>query len=167
MKRQNTAAYLVVVLILAGCAGQKQAGVPLSLPEGVIYESQDDVEFQSFRWGEDEAMALFMMSPHPAGLSQDMVDVMANSKAVSGLETELLTIEGVNTLDREDRALASGRFSGKEIVFTLEMSDGKTVYQAMYILWDGTRLWQGQLTGAQPRDFDMVRAILESFKSVW
>jgi len=155
---------VLLVLLMAGCTSQKQDGVPLILPEGVIHESQDDVELQLFRWGEGEAMALFMMSPHPAGLNRAMVDVMANSEAVSGLETELLKIEGVSTLDRDDGDIASGQFAGKEILFTLEMSDGKTVYQAMYILWDGTRLWQGQLTGSQPKDLDMVRVLLGAMK---
>jgi len=42
------------------------------------------------------------------------------------------------------------------------MNDGKTVCQTMHILWDGARLWQGQLTGITEDDLMMVETILKS-----
>ena len=42
------------------------------------------------------------------------------------------------------------------------MTDGTAVYQCVYVLSDGNRLWQGQLTGSQREDLAMVRSILKS-----
>ena len=109
-------------------------------------------------------MSLFMMSPHPAGLSRSMIDKMASDTAAK-LEPELEKIEGVVSLKREEADISAGEYSGKEIIFIVAMSDGKTAYQCMYLLWDGNRLWQGQLTGSRKEDLAMVRTILESKKS--
>ena len=160
---KTTFPFAIVALLIAGCAGRDKNEAPFVLPEGVRYESQDDIGFQSFRWGTDDAAAVFMMSPHPAGLSREMVDKMA-SDTVSQLEPELRKIEGVDTLERSALDISAGEFTGKAITFTLGMSDGKTVYQSVYVLWDGSRLWQGQMTGSHPKDLGMVRSILESMR---
>ena len=152
---------VVGAMLVFGCASRKQTVAPFPLPEGVVYEAQDDIGFRSFRWGADDAMALFMMSPHPAGLSRDMVDKMASDTA-SKAEPEFRKIEGVDTLKKEAADISAGDFTGKEVVFTVGMSDGKTICQSLYVLWDGSRLWQGQMTGSRPEDLQMVRSILDS-----
>jgi len=68
---KNTVPFVIVALLMIGCVGHKHSATPFDLPEGVVYESQDDIGFQSFRWGTNDSTALFMMSPHPAGLSTE------------------------------------------------------------------------------------------------
>jgi len=133
---------------------------PLDLPAGVIHESEDEIGFHSFHWGTKDTAAVFMMSPHPAGLSLEMMDQMA-SDAAAQLEPALRKIEGVQNIQQEFRDIRAGEFSGKEICCTLRMSDGQTIYQSMYILWDGTQVWQGQLTGSKEEDRERVRSILK------
>lgn len=140
---------------------QNETVAPFDLPAGVVHETEDDIEFHSFRWGTNDITGLFMMSPHPAGLSREMVDKMA-SDAAPQVESAMREIEGVEGLSTETRDFTAGDFTGKAIICKLRMTDGKTVYQTMHILWDGTRFWQGQLTGTKEDDLTMVRTILKS-----
>ena len=158
---KNTIYILVVALCVAGCAKQNSTVSSFDLPAGVIYETEDDIEFHSFRWGTNDTTALFMMSPHPAGLNRAMVDKMA-SDAVPKVKSAMRGVEGVEYLNMETHDFTAGDFTGKAIICRLSMTDGKTVYQTMHILWDGTRLWQGQLTGTTEDDLAMVQTILES-----
>ena len=158
---KNALRLVAAALCLVGCARHGNGVASFDLPPGVIHETTRDIEFHSFRWGTNDTMALFMMSPHPAGLNRAMVEKIA-SDAASQLEPAMRKIEGVEDLSTETRDFAAGDFTGKEIVCKLRMKDGKTVYQAMHILWDGTRLWQGQLTGTKEDDLEMVERILRS-----
>ena len=148
-------------LCLVGCARHGNVAATFDLPPGVIHETSRDIDFHSFRWGTNDTMALFMMSPHPAGLNHAMFGKMA-SDAASQLEPAMRKLEGVENLSTETRDFTAGDFTGKEIICRLRMKDGKTVYQTMHILWDGTRLWQGQLTGTKEDDLAMVQRILRS-----
>ncbi len=159
--------HAVLVLILGalvlGCAQQRVAPPPFDLPSGVIYETDDRIEFHAFRWGTDDATALFIMSPHPAGLNRAMVDKMAES-ARPELVAAMRNVEGVAEVETTKGEISAGDFTGRTIFCKLKMDDGKTVYQTMHILWDGSRLWHGQLTGTTEDDLRMVEAILKSMK---
>lgn len=160
---KNIALVLLIGLLAGGCSNHDDKVARFDPPAGVTYEAHNDVEFHSFHWGTNDTTAVFGMFPHPAGLNQAMVDKMAND-AGSQLEPELRKIEGVETLEKETVEISAGAFTGKEIRATLSMADGETIYQSMYLLWDGSRLWMGQLTGSTGDDLAMVRTILESKK---
>ena len=101
------------------------------------------------------------MSPHPAGLNRAMVDKMTED-ARSQVVAAMRAVEDVVEVETTTDDISAGDFTGKAIVCKLRMSDGKTVYQTMHILWDGSRLWQGQLTGTTKDDLKMVETILKS-----
>jgi len=161
----KTASLILMILTVAsGCATQRAAMSPFDLPPGVTYEVDESTDYRSFRWGTDDTMALFMMFPHPAGLDRAMVDKMAED-AESQLPAAMRGIEGSTRMETTTRAVSAGAFTGKAIVCKLTMDDGKTVYQTMHILWDGNRLWQGQLSGTTEDDLKMVETILKSRRS--
>jgi len=148
---------IIGMLFFNGCMFQK-----IDLPKGVIYEFKKEIEFHSFRWNGNSA--LFMISPHPAGLNYSMIDEMSNDTAKQ-LEPELKKIDGVRGIKKEINEISAGKFMGKEVVFILDMSDGTTIYQVVYLLWDNRRVWQGQFTGTQGEDLKMVHEILKSMKN--
>ncbi len=152
-----------IAILLAGCAQQDVVLPAFELPMGVTYETEPDVEFHSFRWGTTNgiSMGLFMMSPHPVGLNADTLAGFAKD-VVPQLEKDLWAIDGITNLTKETREFSAGDFSGQEIIFIVNMSDGSTTYQTMHILGDGFRGWLGQMSGTGEDDLVMVRTILKS-----
>jgi len=90
-----------------------------------------------------------------------MVDKMAND-AIPTIETAMREVEGIDNISTETHDFRAGDFTGKVITCTVNMTNGKTVYQTMHILWDGHRLWQSQLTGNTEDDLEMAERILNS-----
>jgi len=157
----KTLPILMILVLGFGCAQQHPVTPPFDLPPGVTYETDENIEFHSFRWGTNETTALFMMSPHPAGLSYAMVDKMIEDARPMVIQA-MREVEGVDEVDTTTRNITAGDFTGKAIVCELGMADGKTVRQTMHIVWDGNRLWQGQLTGTTEDDLKTVETILKS-----
>ncbi|MDD2240573.1 MAG: hypothetical protein PHI93_07930 [Kiritimatiellae bacterium] len=152
---------LIIAICVSSCTKPKPTESPFVLPAGVTYETEGDIEFHAFHWGSNATAAVFMIYPHPAGLNYAMVDKMA-SDSIPTLEAAMREVEGVDNLNTETHDFKAGDFTGKVINCTVNMADGKKVYQAMHILWDGTRLWQGQLTGTTENDLEMGERILNS-----
>ena len=76
---------MAIAILFAGCAQQGVIAPPFDLPPGVTYETEDDVELHSFRWGTNSTTtALFMIYPHPAGLNQAMVESMVETSKMTG-----------------------------------------------------------------------------------
>ena len=150
---------LSILILVCGCG---ENGTPIfSVPEGVTYESKAAPESHSFHWGEGNDTVVFVVSPHPAGLSEAMVRRMADETA-SLVEPELRALDEVESVAKTSSDISVGRFTGREVDFLLTGEDGKTFHQCVYVLWDGERVWQGQLSGSEDSDLAMVRRILAS-----
>ncbi len=150
-----------VLITAAGCADRESGMISFAVPADVVHEYKANLEFHSFHWGANDNTAVFMLHPHPAGLSPSMVQGMAD-KTAAQLESQLKMIEGVESVSRKATNIAAGHFSGKEIDFTVMTTDGKSFYQCVYVLWDGDRVWQGQLTGAKDTDIGVARKLLQT-----
>ena len=147
---------------IASPNGQRPAPAPaFDVPSGVTYELDARAMVHSFRWGTKDTTALFMMYPHPAGLNHAMVGEMARD-AKRELESAMRKIKGVLDVETTVDDLSAGDYTGKAIVCKLHMEDGKAGYQTIHILWDGSRLWQGQLTATTEDDLRMVETLLKS-----
>ena len=154
---------LFLLVTFLGCKRDKSDEVQFVVPPHVIYEFREDPEFHSFNWGKDEDTAVFMIHPHPAGLSATMVEEMAD-KTSALLEPQLKKSEGIKSVSRKVHDITAGCFSGREIDFKVVTTNGKTFYQCIYVLWDGDRVWQGQLTGPTEDDLGMAHRILQTKK---
>jgi len=154
---------LFLLIAFSGCKRDKSDEVQFVVPPNVVYEFSEDTEHHSFNWGKDGNTAVFMIYPHPAGLSAEMVEEMAEKTAALS-EPKVKKIEGVKSVSKKVHDIKAGHFSGKEIDFIVVTTKGKTFYQCIYVLWDGDRVWQGQLTGPTEDDVDMAHRILQTKK---
>ena len=155
-------ALITIFYVLSGCRRTSNVSSMFSVPDGVTYENKVP-EFHSFHWNDGNDTALFMISPHPAGLSESMVSWMADQTA-NQFEPVIKDINGVESFIKKSSDISAGKFTGRLIDFLLKTKDGKTFRQCIYVLWDGERVWQGQLTGPKDSDIEMVHRILESRK---
>ena len=158
---RTSIAVIAICLIVSGCRRTDNVAPMFSVPDGVMHESKASPEFHAFHWGDGDDTAVFMISPHPAGLSESMVRGMA-AQTAKRLEPDLKALDEVESVVKTSSDISVGRFSGRQIDFLVTTKDGKTFHQCMYVLWDGERAWQGQLTGSEDSDIAMVRRILAS-----
>ncbi len=152
---------IAICLIVSGCRRTENGASTFSVPDGVTHESKTSPEWHAFHWGDSEETALFMISPHPAGLSESMVHGMA-AQTAKLLEPDLKALEEVESVVKICSDISVGRFSGRQVDFLVTTKDGKALHQCIYILWDGERVWQGGLTGPKDSDIAMVHRILRS-----
>ena len=151
----------LILTIAIGCAQQRTIYSSFDTPQGVTHKIDENIEFHVFNWGKNETAGLFMMSPHPAGLNHAMVARMTED-AIPLVKNAMREVEGVEEMETSTEDIVSGAFSGTAIVCKLKMNDASTIYQTMHILWDGNRLWQGQMSGHSIDDLRMVELILKS-----
>lgn len=158
---RTSTALITICLIISGCRRTNNGATMFSVPDGVTHESKASPEFHTFHWSDGNDTALFMISPHPAGLSESMVRGMA-AETAKQLEPNLKAMDGVESVAKTSSDISVGRFSGRQIDFLVTTKDGKKFHQCMYVLWDGERAWQGQLTGSEDSNIAMVHRILAS-----
>jgi hypothetical protein len=156
---KDTIALIIVCLIAGGCRRTEHNKELFSAPEGVTYEIEEGLEFHTFSWGDGNNISVFMVYPHPAGLSQPIVPWMANQMSQK-FEPRLEAINGIESFTKTSSEVCLGIFSGQQIDFLITMNDRNTIHQCIYVLWDGERVWQGQLTGLTDNDITMVHRIL-------
>ena len=158
---RTSIALIAVCLIASGCRRANKGAPMFSPTDGVTHERKAGLDVHTFHWGDGDDTAVFMISRHPAGLSESMVRGMA-AQTAERFEPELKGMVEVQSVAKRSSDISVGRFSGKQIEFLVTTKDGQTFHQCMYVLWDGQRVWQGQLTGSTDGDIAMVHRILAS-----
>lgn len=161
---KTSIAFIAICLIVSGCSRTENVESMFSVPDGVTCESKASLEFHTFRWGDGDDTAVFMISPHPAGLSESMVRGMA-AETAKRFEQDIKALDEVESVVTTSSDISVGRFSGRQIDFLVTTKDGETFHQCMYVLWDGERVWQGQLTASEDSGIAMVHRILASRKN--
>lgn len=136
-----------------------------SIPEDVQFESKAEHEFYSFRWGQAESIQLLMLYPNPASSSAKMVKPMADMMAIS-FEDNLDADSGLSLSSSTRESVEFGPFVGEQLTFVLEADDGISVTQIVFVLHDGRRIWNGQLSGTSADGIERTKAILGSAVAV-
>ncbi len=119
---------IMICLIFSGCDRKGNSTPMFSVPDGVTYESDGDLESHVFRWGNGDDITLFMIFAHPAGLPESMVYEMAN-QIEKRAEPALRTIEDIESVRKTSADISAGRFNGRETDFLCTDKDGKTIHQ--------------------------------------
>lgn len=155
----KTTIALISICLMIGCDRIDKSEALFYVPDGVTHKTETDTRLHSFTWGNDDEMTSFIVYPHPAGLSQSMVWDTADQIA-RGLETKLNNLDETQEVAKASSDFSIGRFTGRLIDFLVTGKDGKTFHQCMYVMWDGNRVWQGQMTALKESDLQMVQRIL-------
>lgn len=135
------------------------------VPEGVSFESKKEHEFYTFRWGEAAKTQLLMIHPHPAPSSAKMLKPMADMMAIS-FEENLPAKESMKLVSSKREAIQLGLFSGEQLSFKIEGPNGIHVDQYIFLLHDGERVWNAQLSGMDEDGLKRAKAILSSAEPI-
>ena len=134
-----------------------------TVPDDVTFKSHEKLEFYTFRWGKDKQLALFMLhvspAPLPPGAIKPMVDVMEIT-----FESQMKQQGQTADIEKKQTELDLGPFKGTQIEFIIKHTEGKTIRQYMFLLHDGSNVWNGQLTAPSANDIERARLIMKKAK---
>ena len=135
------------------------------VPDHVIFESHQDMEFYTFRWGKAPHVALFMLNANPAPLTVRALKPMADMMAVT-FEDQIKKQIALSDIQTERTELQIGPFEGIQIAFTMKQTSGDIMLQYMLILHDGDRAWNAQLTANTTNDILTAHAIMQTAEKI-
>jgi hypothetical protein len=133
-----------------------------TVPDEVQFESRGGgIEHYTFRWGEAPDMALLMLHANPAPMTPRAIKPMADMMEIT-FEDQLAAEGRTEQINKERTEISFGPFEGVQLEFVIETAGDRTVRQYMFIVHDGSRAWNGQLTALNERDIEKAHAIMES-----
>lgn len=145
----------------------KGKNLSFQIAEDTKFDSKDKHEFYTFTWqGKTPISTLFMMYPNPAPASKEMLKPMVDMMLV-GFKTQIEKNKGMKLKSSKKREVTYGPFSGYEIEFVVNNEAAPIdVKQYMFILFDGEKCWNAQLTSASQDDIKKAYDILKNAKKI-
>ncbi len=134
------------------------------LPENVTFETKEKHEFFSFTWGEGSNKQLLMLYPNPMESPKEMIQPMADMMAIS-FKDNMQKNADLEFIDSQSREVTLGMFEGIELSFVLKAKTDQEFTQFSYILHDGKRIWNAQLSG-MGNHAELAQDILSKAKRV-
>lgn len=165
MKRVIVIALALSTLVTASAGEAVGKSYVFSLPDGVTYQSRGEMEFYTFRWGTAPQLALFMLNVNPVPLSTIATESMADT--MERTFEEQMKAGGLATdIQKKKTKVILGSFKGTELEFVITHAGGIKVRQYIFVLHDGRRMWNGQLTAFSEADLKTAHTIIENAKSI-
>ena len=163
--KQYVAAFLLS-LLSAGAFAKDVSGTSydFTLPDDVTYETNADIEFYTFTWGAAPDLSLFMLNMNPAPVPASALESMATMMEKM-LEAQISEQDGMTVIRTNRTPITCGVFKGYELAFVVSSKEGQTVNQYMFILHDGKRAWNGQLTASSDTAIEKARQIMSGAKA--
>ena len=162
------AAILIGTAVASGCAHSpaRAPSAMSTLPLGVSHFVQPDDHYHFFAWRtNDSSTAEFTMMSLPGPHTRHMLGEIVTRTEIS-FEASVTNVISLSCLHKEVAGLSIGDYEGKEITFIMRDREGATSYDVLYVLWDGDRIWQGQLIGPYKADVKIARDILKALPSL-
>ena len=128
----------------------------------LVHQHQVEAELYSFTWDDGS----LMLSAQPAAIKPSMLKMM-----VGITETTFDKTMKKNSADMElakkRTEVSYGTFKGTELAYTITTKKaGVTTRQVIYMLTDGERIWNGQVSVESDKDLAIARTILEKAKPI-
>ena len=89
-----------------------------------------------------------------------MVDMMAVT-----FEDQMSQQSNISDIQQTRHEVDLGPFTGTELEFVITHSAGLTIRQYIFVLHDGNRAWNGQLSANSTQDISRARMIMKSAQS--
>lgn len=156
---------LIHQLLSADTVEVKSQSLQFSIPEEVEFKSKEELEMYSFTWGEGTNTNLLILYPHPMPSPAKMVKPMADMMEIS-FEESLAEKSGLELVSTKREADRWGLFTGEQLAADLKSPDGFELTNYMFILHDGERIWNGQLSGADKTGIVQAVKILSSTQQI-
>lgn len=166
--KQILTAVLIMFVSTALFAGETEvSGITYSftIPENVIFESHDEMDIYTFRWGNAPHFAFFMLNVNPAQVSERALKPRAEMMEIT-FEDQMKKQGIVSDIQKKLTDIELGPFEGIELEFIITQPAGIAVRQYMFILHDGDQSWNGQLTASSENDIIRAHAIMEKAKNI-
>jgi hypothetical protein len=131
------------------------------------FKSTPALIFYSFVWGNLPARSLLMLSHNPAFTSKKVMELMSEKFTLESFKKELQKNKGMLLKSSKKREVSYGLFSGYEFEFIIGSDKSPMdIRQYIFILFDGSKCWNGQLTCTTQDDIKKARNILKSAKKI-
>ncbi len=160
MKKFVTCTLILSIVGLAVAKDVVGKSYDFSVPEAVTFEMNEQVEMYTFHLGTPPAFGLFILhvnpAPMPAAAIGPMVDIMALA-----FKDQMEKQPSLELVSIDQKLVEVGLFKGTEVAFTVKHSAGMMM-QYIFVLFDGEKCWNGQLTGSGTNDLEQVYSILKS-----
>ncbi len=160
MKKFVTCTLILSIVGLAIAKGVVGKSYDFSVPEAVTFEMNKQMEMYTFHLGVPPAFGLFILhvnpAPMPVAAIVPMVDIMTLA-----FKEQMEKQPGLELVSTDQKLVEVGLFKGTEVAFTVKHSAGMMT-QYIFVLFDGEKCWNGQLTGSGTNDVNVVYSILKS-----
>ena len=158
---------LLLCAFVAPCNAKKVAGKSYSfiIPPDTKFEQKIDKEFYSFDWSTNtRTVSFFLLFPVPT-TSTEAEAIRFFDGFHKGV-TESLQKDKNLVISKVYHKITAGSFCGIEIEITIQAKNDKTVYQYIFLLRDGNRLWNAHLVASSTNDLTRTLAILRKAKKI-
>jgi hypothetical protein len=155
----------VLGVLLAGSSVAKEVkgkSFVFTISDDVRCTQSDQMEMYTFKWGTPPEFCMFMLMANPVPVPEEAIPSMIEMMTIS-FKAQMQKQPGMKVTATEQKPIEAGLFKGSEVTFTIEHQAG-TMKQNMLVLFDGDKVWNGQLTGMGSNDVTTVYSILKSAK---